>query len=188
MKKNGIAPFSGGFLIIYTRNLPERKPHTKTGTSANGSAKKSLIFITDVAVELKHRGQQLQLKIAAFVVIDAIDDRGGDIEVCENESDEGTRTRIGGESNVLTVLVPTLNRLQERFGLEAERLKPEARGTREGEDDKTVWVVSERTREAREAGRIEDANGVGDVAASVVGVLGNGVGATPEESEHSEVI
>lgn len=65
--------FRWGFLIIYKHKHKHKHKHVSENAIYSTANAKSLIFITDVAVELKHRGEKLQLKVAAFVVIDAID-------------------------------------------------------------------------------------------------------------------
>lgn len=47
------------------------------------------LFPTEIAIDFIYRRGKGDFEIAAFVVIDAVDDSGGDVEVIENEGEEG---------------------------------------------------------------------------------------------------
>lgn len=85
------------------------------------------------------------------MVIDAVDDSGGDIEVIENEGEIGEvrrglavinmNTLRKGEFGVLDVL-SVIDSGDKFFGVESKSLQTVARGTWERDFDKEVWVIS----------------------------------------------
>lgn len=64
----------------------------------NRAGEKKLFFGVlgvDIFIKFSDRGLEDEFEVAAFMVIEAVDDSGGDREVIEDEVDEG----IGGNSS-----------------------------------------------------------------------------------------
>lgn len=56
----------------------------------------------DIFIKFSDRGMEDEFEVAAFMIIEAVDDRGGDREVIEDEVDEG----IGGVGGKAKTLLP----------------------------------------------------------------------------------